>query len=138
MNKDLFFMRKALLLAKSANPSPNPRVGAVIVNNKKDLQGSTLYVTLEPCNHYGKTPPCTDAIIKSGIKKIIIACQDPHKIAQGGISRLKKAGIKIKMGVLEKEAEEINMYFFYAMTHKRPNLIQKSAITFLNKVGSFM
>ena len=83
-----------------------------------------------------KNSSCTDAIIKSRIKKIIIACQDPHKIAQGGISRLKKAGIKIKMGVLEKEAEEINTYFFYAMTHKRPYLIQKSAITLDGKIWS--
>ena len=158
-----FFMQQALTLAQKVNPSPNPRVGAVIVKNnkiigegyhrkagedhaeivaikkvknKKLLQGATLYVTLEPCNHYGKTPPCTQAIIKAGIKEVIFATSDPHEKASGGERALQKSGIKIKKGICKKEAEELNKYFFYAQKNKRPYLIQKNAVTIDGKIWS--
>ncbi len=148
-------MRMALKLAQRGIGSvePNPAVGAVIVkggqvigrgwhrkfggphaeinalkNCKRSPAGATMYVTLEPCCHYGKTPPCTKAIIKAGIKKIIAATKDPTKKVNGkGFRILKKAGIEIKTGICKKEAEELNAPFFKFARTKRPWVIIKWA-----------
>ncbi|MBA3062077.1 MAG: bifunctional diaminohydroxyphosphoribosylaminopyrimidine deaminase/5-amino-6-(5-phosphoribosylamino)uracil reductase RibD, partial [Atribacteria sp.] len=120
MNKDNFFMQRALRLAKKGmgTTSPNPMVGSVVVKNGEIVgegfhrkageahaeiialesagqraKGAELYLTLEPCSHYGKTPPCVEAVIKAGVKRVVIAIQDPNPLVAGqGIKKLKKAG----------------------------------------------
>lgn len=132
---------------------PNPAVGCVIIKNKKIIgrgwhkkfgrphaeiealrnckispKGATMYVTLEPCCHFGKTPPCTDAIIKAGIKKVVAAVKDPtKKVAGKGFKILKKAGIEVISGICEKEAEKLNYPFFKFARTKKPYVIIKWA-----------
>ena len=134
---------------------PNPLVGCVIVKDekiisegwhkiagkdhaeviaikkikeKKDLRKSTLYVNLEPCNHIGKTPPCTDLIIKSGIQNVVIGCLDPNILVKGkGAEKLKKTGINVTVGVCENQAKKLNKRFFCYHEKKRPYVILKWA-----------
>ena len=153
-----FFMQQAIEEALKADPNkvyPNPLVGCVIVKNDKiigrgyhkkfatnhaevnaieslktPVKNADLYVTLEPCAHFGKNPPCVSAIIKSRMfKKVVIAVADPNKKATGGIDELKKAGIKVLLGDSEKEAKEINQRFFTFFEKKRPYVILKYART---------
>jgi diaminohydroxyphosphoribosylaminopyrimidine deaminase/5-amino-6-(5-phosphoribosylamino)uracil reductase len=149
------FMMMALKLAKRAEDKtyPNPMVGAVIVKNGKviakgyhrlagsdhaevdaiknaseNVRGAELYVTLEPCDHYGRTPPCTKAIIESGIKKVYIAMIDPNPMTKGkGTRRLRSAGIKVEVGVLEKEAEAFNGKYVKFVTKGLPYITAKIA-----------
>jgi diaminohydroxyphosphoribosylaminopyrimidine deaminase/5-amino-6-(5-phosphoribosylamino)uracil reductase len=155
ISKDEKYMRMALKLAQRGIGSvePNPAVGCVIVKNnqviskgwhkkfggphaeinalkncKKSPRGATMYVTLEPCCHYGKTPPCTNAIIKAGIKKVVAATKDPTKKVNGkGLKILKKAGIEVKAGICKKEAEKLNTPFFKFARTKKPWVIVKWA-----------
>ena len=133
---------------------PNPAVGAVIVKDGKVVstgyheraglphaesiaiekagekaKGATLYVTLEPCNHYGKTPPCSEKIIKAGIKRVVVGIRDPNPIASGGIERLKEAGIEVEVGVLKKECFELIDDFLVILKKDRPFVSLKLAST---------
>ena len=152
-------MRSALSLAQRAlgNTAPNPAVGAVIVRddkivgqgfslpagrdhaeivairNAKDLaKGATLYITLEPCCHTGRTPPCTEAIIKAGIKEVFISCKDP---LQKGITALKKAGLTVKTGLYEDRSLEQNRGFFSRIKRKRPFVTCKIACSLDGGIG---
>lgn len=164
MTTDEFFMQKALNLAKKGLgwTNPNPMVGAVIVKNGKiigkgyhhryglghgevealdslneDCEGATLYVNLEPCSHFGKTPPCSDAIIKSGIKKVVCATEDPNpKVSGQGIQKLEKAGIEVITRVLEKEAKVLNEAFFAYQIKKRPFIVLKFASSLDGKIAT--
>jgi len=148
MSNDLTFMLEAIQLAKKGwyTTSPNPRVGCVLVkeniiigrgwhqqagqahaeiNALKDAHGqakdATAYVTLEPCSHFGKTPPCCDALIKAEVKRVVIAMLDPNPLVSGqGIERLKNSGIEVVSGVLEKDAVALNRGFIKRMTEQRP------------------
>jgi diaminohydroxyphosphoribosylaminopyrimidine deaminase / 5-amino-6-(5-phosphoribosylamino)uracil reductase len=152
-------MKRCLTLAAKgfSKVAPNPMVGCVIVHNGKVtgegyhkkfgeahaeinainsvknkalLKDSTLYVSLEPCAHYGKTPPCADAIIKHGIKKVVIGCVDPNPKVKGkGVAKLIKGGCDIITGVLEKECMDLNKRFFTFHQEKRPYIILKWAMT---------
>jgi len=149
-------MQRALDLARRGlgQVSPNPMVGAVLVHNDRIIgegwhkqfggphaevhalqeadipADSTLYVSLEPCNHHGKTPPCTDLIIRSGIRKVVIGCGDPHPLVNGsGEAKLKAAGIQVVTNVLRAEAEELNKRFFTSIQKHRPYIILKWAET---------
>jgi diaminohydroxyphosphoribosylaminopyrimidine deaminase/5-amino-6-(5-phosphoribosylamino)uracil reductase len=105
-------------------------INSVAEADKALIPGSTLYVSLEPCAHFGKTPPCTDLVISQGIKKVVIATRDPFEEVNGkGIEKLQAAGIEVKIGLLEKEAIEINHAFFTFHTKKRPWIILKWAQT---------
>lgn len=158
------YMKQALRLAERGrhNVEPNPMVGAVIVKNgrvigegyherfgeahaeinaiknaKEDVAGSTLYVTLEPCSHYGKTPPCADAIIENQFKRVVIASIDPNPLVSGsGAKKLQDAGIEVEVGLLDKEQQELNKYFLYFIQHKRPFAIVKTAMTLNGKITS--
>ena len=158
MSEHIEFMKEALRLAQKAAffVAPNPMVGAVLVKNKKiiakgyhkefggshaevdainqcsDPAGATLYVNLEPCDHQGKTPPCTDLIIKSGIKEVVIAKKDPKR---NGIEKLESAGIKVTTGILEEEAAELNKKFFLTCEKKRPFITLKAAISIDGKIA---
>jgi diaminohydroxyphosphoribosylaminopyrimidine deaminase/5-amino-6-(5-phosphoribosylamino)uracil reductase len=153
--KDQEFMRLALDLAEKGRgkTSPNPMVGAVVVKNRKVLtkgyhkkfggphaeaiaikacgkeaQGATLYTTLEPCCHFGKTPPCTDLIIQSGIKKVVCAAIDPNPMVNGkGLRYLTKQGIKVSLGLMEDEAKRLNEVHFKFMTSGLPFVVLKVA-----------
>ncbi len=150
-------MKKCIEIANKGigNVSPNPLVGSLIVyegniigkgyhekygyahaevnaiNSVKDksiLKKSTLYVNLEPCNHFGKTPPCTDIIIKNNIPKVVIGCLDSYSKVKGkGIERLKKNGVKVIYGVLNKESRNLNKRFLTFHEKKRPYIILKWA-----------
>lgn len=154
---DLFFMRKALELASlgAGFTSPNPMVGAVIVkkgrivgigyHKKKGdkhaeikaiedaaghLEGSTLYINLEPCVHYGATPPCAPVVAKVGIKRVVISNLDPNPLIHGkGVELLKKSGLEVEVGLLEGEGKFLNRYFFKYMQTRFPYLILKAALT---------
>ncbi|WP_353685609.1 bifunctional diaminohydroxyphosphoribosylaminopyrimidine deaminase/5-amino-6-(5-phosphoribosylamino)uracil reductase RibD [Thermodesulfovibrio sp. 3462-1] len=165
MLDDKFFMKRALFLAKKGNwrTSPNPMVGAVIVKDgkiisegyhkkaglphaeaeaimsaKESLHGATLYVTLEPCCHRDKkTPPCTDAIISSGIKKVVIAMRDPNpKVSGKGIEILKSHGIEVIEGICEEEAKKLNEFYIKYITTKTPFVILKIAMTLDGKIAT--
>ncbi len=157
-------MAVALNLAQSTvgQTSPNPSVGAVVVKNGRIVgMGSHLqagephaevhalnqageqaaqadiYVTLEPCVHTGKTPPCTDLLIKKKIKRVFIASIDPNpKVAGKGIKRLKEAGIEVEVGLGEAEALKLNEPFFYYMKHQRPFVTLKAAMTLDGKIAT--
>jgi diaminohydroxyphosphoribosylaminopyrimidine deaminase/5-amino-6-(5-phosphoribosylamino)uracil reductase len=96
--------------------------------NRKYLSASCLYVSLEPCNHFGKTPPCTDLIISYQISKVVIGCTDPFSLVNGkGIDRLRAAGIEVITGVLENECKYLNRRFFTFHQKKRPFILLKWA-----------
>lgn len=156
-NDDIKFMQRCLDLAQKAEgmTRPNPMVGSVIVSggliigegyhinaggphaevnainavrDKNLLGSSTLYVNLEPCSHTGKTPPCADLIISSGIRKVIIGTKDTsEKVSGRGIDMLKKAGLEVKTGILEQECRCINKRFFTFHEKKRPYIVLKWA-----------
>ncbi|MCK5780388.1 MAG: bifunctional diaminohydroxyphosphoribosylaminopyrimidine deaminase/5-amino-6-(5-phosphoribosylamino)uracil reductase RibD [Psychrilyobacter sp.] len=158
------YMKLALELAKLGigNVNPNPMVGAIIVKDDKIIgrgyhknyggphaevfalneasnnsKGATIYVTLEPCSHYGKTPPCVIKIIEMGIKRCVIATLDPNPLVAGkGVKILEDAGIEVKIGVLEKEAYLINHIFFKYISTKIPYLSLKCAITLDGKIAT--
>lgn len=162
--EDIRFMQRALELASQGEGAvePNPMVGCVIVRNgtivcegfhrsfggphaeieaiqstKTLLDGATLYVTLEPCCHEGKTPPCTEAIIRAGIKRVVVAMRDPfHKVNGGGIEQLKATGIDVSVGCLEKEARELNAPYLMRVTRKRPWIHAKWAMTLDGKIAT--
>ena len=151
------YIKRCIQLAKNglSNTYPNPMVGSVIVYNrniigegwhyqagqphaevnainsvidKTLLKEATIYVSLEPCSHFGKTPPCSDLIIASGIKKVIIGTVDPFaKVSGNGIKKLKNAGCEVTVGILEKECQELNKRFFTFHNKKRPYISLKWA-----------
>ena len=106
-----------------------------IENAKGNTKGKTIIVNLEPCSHYGKTPPCADLIIKSGFKKVVIAMSDPNKKASGGVEKLKNAGIEVVIGVLEKEAKALNKIFLKNILSKKPYIMLKTATTLDSKIA---
>ncbi|MDQ2085724.1 bifunctional diaminohydroxyphosphoribosylaminopyrimidine deaminase/5-amino-6-(5-phosphoribosylamino)uracil reductase RibD [Herbivorax sp. ANBcel31] len=159
-----YYMKRAIELAKRGwgKTNPNPLVGAVIVNNDRvvsegfheivgcahaevaainntnsSLAGSTMYVNLEPCSHYGRTPPCTKAIIEAGIKKVVIAMIDPNpKVSGRGVNILKEAGLEVEVGVLESEAKILNEIFINYVVKRKPFVIMKTAMTLDGKIAS--
>ncbi|MGE4214784.1 MAG: bifunctional diaminohydroxyphosphoribosylaminopyrimidine deaminase/5-amino-6-(5-phosphoribosylamino)uracil reductase RibD [Anaerotignaceae bacterium] len=160
-----FFMHRAIELAKkgSGYVNPNPLVGAVIVKNGKIIgegyhekygglhaernalascsesaEGATIFVTLEPCCHYGKTPPCTEAIIESKIARVVVGSKDPNpKVAGKGIEILKNAGIEVIEGILEEECNNINDVFFHYITTNMPFVAMKYAMTMDGKIATY-
>ena len=151
-------MKEALRLAKRAlgRTSPNPVVGSVIVRREKVIAGGyhkragsdhaeiealaklggkarkedALYVTLEPCNHHGRTPPCTEAILRSGIGKVVVGMRDPNpKVVGGGCAFLRDRGIEVRTGVLESECRRLNESFVKFVTEGRPFVVAKAALT---------
>ena len=164
-NLDLKFMSECFNLARKAEGEtfPNPMAGAVLVKNNKiisrgyhkkaglphaeseainnagkDAKGSILYVNLEPCSSYGKTPPCVDAIIKSGIKKVIVAVKDPNPKHNGrGLKILSRHGIKVKCGVMEEQACELNKVFFKNITERVPYVTLKAACSLDGRLADF-
>lgn len=159
MNTDELYMKRCLQLARlgSGNAAPNPMVGSVIVHkgriigegyhrkcggphaevnavesveNQNLLKESTLYVNLEPCAHYGKTPPCSKLIIDKKIPEVVIGCIDSFSEVSGkGIKMLTDVGVKVRVGTLEKESRFLNRRFFHFHAHKKPYIILKWAQT---------
>lgn len=161
---DLEHMEMALQLAKSVEgqTSPNPVVGAVVVRDGQVVgfgahlkageghaevhainmagekaKGSTIYVTLEPCSHYGRTPPCSRLLIQSGVKRVVIATTDPNpKVAGKGITQLKNAGIEVEVGLLKEKADKYNEVFFHYIQTGQPFVTLKSAVSLDGKIAT--
>lgn len=159
-----FFMRIALEEATKGlgRTSPNPAVGAVLVKGGRIIargytqpagqshaevmalkaagpraRGADLYTTLEPCNHYGRTPPCTLAIMDAGVRRVISASSDPNPMVNGkGISRLRRAGVEVLTGVLKEEADRLNRPFFKAIHTRMPYVTLKAAVTLDGKLAT--
>lgn len=157
-------MREAHNLAKSAEgrTTPDPLVGAVVVKGGRiismgyhgevatphaefwaiqkageDARGATLYLNLEPCNHFGNNPPCTEAIIKSGIKRVVASMKDPNPLVNGkGFAKLKRHGVKVEVGLLEEEAGKLNEVFVKYITTRRPFVCLKTAMTIDGKIAT--
>lgn len=106
------------------------------LNQGKNLKGATLYVNLEPCSHFGKTPPCADLIIENGIKKVVIGMIDPNPLVSGnGVKKLEKAGVEVVTGVLENEAKALNKVFIKNIVSKKPYVLIKTAVTMDGKIA---
>ena len=161
---DQHYMRLALDLARKSDgqTSPNPVVGAVVVKSGKVVakgyhkraglphaeiialnkagtkaRGADLYVNLEPCCHYGRTPPCTEAIIAAGIKRVVLGIRDPNRLVSGrGIRFLRKQGVEVVNGVLKRDCEKLNEPFIKYITTGRPWVILKSAFSLDGKIAT--
>lgn len=153
-------MERAIELSREGIPAPNPHVGCVIVQ-KGEIVGegfhvaagfdhaevmallrartrakdATLYVTLEPCNHHGRTPPCTDAILQAGVSRVVFATEDPNPKATGGASRLRDAGVNVEGGLLAEEAAQINERFLTAMRLRKPFVMVKAGISIDGRIA---
>ena len=165
-DSDRRFMRKALALARRGRDStkPNPMVGAIVVKNGKLLArgfhrraglphaevevlaklgkqaaDATLYVTLEPCCHHGRTGPCTDAIVQAGIRRVVVGCCDENPLVSGrGIAHLRRAGIRVDAGCLKEECRALNRAFFTWIRGHRPWVTLKVASTLDGRIGDRM
>ena len=163
--QDIEYMQRAIALAKKGAGfvNPNPMVGCVVVkdneiitegyheyygglhaernaltNSTADCKDATLYVTLEPCCHYGKTPPCTEIIIEKGIKKVVVGLLDPNPLVAGkGIKILEDAGIEVVTGVEVEEIKDLNKVFLKYIKTKRPYVLLKTAMTLDGKIASY-
>lgn len=161
---DVDYMKQALTLAKKGDGyvAPNPMVGAVIVKNDtiigvgyhqrfgeahaevnaienatESVAGATMYVTLEPCSHFGKTPPCSQLIIDNKIARVVISSQDPNPLVSGnGIQQLLQAGIDVKTGVLDDDNKILNKTFFKYIKDKKPYVVLKTAMTLDGKIAT--
>jgi diaminohydroxyphosphoribosylaminopyrimidine deaminase / 5-amino-6-(5-phosphoribosylamino)uracil reductase len=161
---DNFFMNIALELSEKGRgfTSPNPMVGAVVVRDSEVVgtgyheyaggphaevnalndagelaKGATIYVTLEPCNHFGRTPPCTEKILESGIGRVVVAMQDPNPdVTGGGIRFLREKGIQVDVGIEEKQARRLNEVFIKFVETKRPFVILKIAATLDGRIAT--
>lgn len=163
--QDIRWMARALALAARGRglTSPNPMVGALLVRDGTLVaerfheraggphaeaavlaeagergRGATLYVTLEPCNHVGRTPPCAEAIVRAGVRRVVAATGDPNpRVRGGGAAALAAAGVEVSMGCLEGEARELNHVFFTAVERQRPHVTLKWAMTLDGKIAAF-
>lgn len=159
------YMRLTLELAEKGvgRVNPNPLVGAIIVKDGAIIgqgwhqkygaphaernalasctaptQGATLYVNLEPCCHYGKTPPCTEAIIAAGIKRVVLGARDPNSLVAGqGIAQLRQAGIEVTEGVLAEDCARLNQVFFHYIKTKTPYVVLKYAMSMDGKIAAY-
>lgn len=164
MDQDRYYMQLALELAATARgrTSPNPMVGSVIVKNGEIVgkgyhakagsahaeivalagagdaaRGATVYVTLEPCCHHGRTGPCTEALLKAGVKKVVAAMKDPNPLVSGkGLAILSEAGVVVESGTLEQESVKLNEVFLKYITTKRPFVVLKAATSLDGKIAT--
>lgn len=160
--EDESFMRLAIRLSREGigYTSPNPLVGAVVVKDGRMVStgfhsrfgafhaerealgrddippGCTLYVTLEPCAHHGKTPPCVDIILEKGVTRLVAACPDPGPLVSGrGFDRLRQAGVSVEIGCLQDEAAWVNRHYLTSMTRNRPHFVVKAGVSADGKLG---
>ncbi len=164
MGEDETYMRLALQLARKGlgKTSPNPMVGAVVVRRGEIVgkgyhhraggphaeilalsqagekaRGATLYLNLEPCDHFGRTPPCTRAILESGIKRVVAGMKDPNPLVSGkGVARLRRAGVKIELGILHEECDALNVAFRKFITTRTPFIVLKAAMSLDGKIAT--
>lgn len=158
------WMKLAIEMARSTmgQTSPNPAVGAVVVNHGRAVgmgahlkpgeghaevhalkqagdqaEGGTIYVTLEPCSHYGKTPPCADLIIEKKLARVVVASVDPNPLVAGrGLKKLEEAGLDVTVGVLKEEALQLNEFFFHHTATQKPFVTLKAAMTLDGKIAT--
>ena len=163
-DRDALWMDRALRLAERGIglTSPNPVVGAVLIRDERVVgegahlraggphaeaaalgaagsaaRGATCYVTLEPCAHFGRTPPCADALVRAGVSRVVVAIGDPHREVDGrGLARLRAAGVGVALGTREAEARALNRAFFCAVTAGRPHVTLKAAMTLDGKIAA--